>query len=413
MDTLKLIYRMTLSTSIALAAGCGGSSSTNPPEPEPSAPAFTTKSSLGEALYSDPNLSFNRTQSCATCHNPDHAFIDNRLGPEGLVDAVSLGDDGFSLGDRNTPTAAYARFAPLFASGSHPRFNSQQPDYHGFVGGQFLDGRATDLASQAAGPPTNPIEMGMPDKASVVDRLKENSRYVDSFEHIFGPDVFDDIDTAYMAMAESIAEFEKNDEFAPFDSKYDQFLRGEYIYDPLSKAALGKSLFFSQQFTNCATCHQLKPNGTDGELFTSYEYHNIGVPKNVDVRARNGKDESFVDEGLLSNDAVTDISERGKFKTPTLRNVAVTAPYMHNGVFRELKTVIQFYDHFLTNSDHVINPETGTPWKDPEVPETVAFTELQDGNKLSNDEVEGLVCFLRTLTDSRYEHLLPEDGLCN
>jgi len=119
-----------------------------------------------------------------------------------------------------------------------------------------------------------------------------------------------------------------------------------------SLAKAGKSLFFSQQFTNCATCHQLKPNGSARETFTSYEYHNIGVPTNVADRVMHGLDPDFKDEGLAANPAVTAQGMQGKFKVPTLRNVAVTGPYMHNGVFKDLKTVIEFYDHFLAASDN-------------------------------------------------------------
>ncbi|MBV1907899.1 MAG: c-type cytochrome [Kangiellaceae bacterium] len=384
--------------------GCGTSSSKDPL-------VFETKAVLGESLYSDVNLSLNRTQSCATCHNPEVGFIDNRLDADGQTSAVSLGDDGISLGDRNTPTASYARFSPDFHIGTKQRFNSQQPDYVGELGGQFVDGRETDLQGQAEGPPTNPIEMGMADKASVVARIQENEDYVNAFEFLYGEDIFANSDEAYSAMAESIAVFEKTDEFSPFDSKYDRFLKGEYLYDPLSKSAAGKALFFSQQFTNCATCHQLHPNSHPQETFSSYEYHNIGVPVNDTVRLSNGKPANFVDQGLLDNEAVSENTARGKFKTPTLRNVAVTGPYMHNGVFRELKTVMEFYDHFLTNSEHVTNPETGESWGIPEVEDNVASTELEDGRKLSSSDIEGLVCFLRTLTDARYEHLIEENGI--
>lgn len=399
---------------ISLLAGCGGgSSSTAPkttPQPEPE-PAFTTKVALGEALYNDVNLSLNRTQSCATCHNPAAAFIDDRLDAEGKVSATSLGDDALSFGDRNTPTAAYAAFIPTFKQDTHARFNSQQPDYTGFVGGQFVDGRATDLVAQAQGPFVNPKEMGMPSEESVVLRLKENNDYLHSFELLYGDAIFDDTHQAYVALADAIAEFEKTELFNAFDSKYDKSLRGDYFYDPLSKAAQGKALFFSQQFTNCATCHQLKPNSSPQEMFTNFEYHNIGVPPNTADRTLYGLAPDFVDAGLLENEAVLAQSEKGKFRVPTLRNVAVTAPYMHNGVFKELKTVIEFYDHFLTDSIHTLNPETGLPWAEAEVSETVSVTELQDGNKLGTKEVEALVCFLRTLTDERFEHLIEENGV--
>lgn len=395
---------LTLTCLFGLMTGCGSSDS-------PSQVSFETKSQLGESLFSDQNLSLNRTQSCATCHNPEHAFIDDRLNDENNIPAVSTGDDGVSLGDRNTPTAAYSQFSPDFHIGLKQRFNSQQSDYFGPLGGQFVDGRELDLEGQAGAPPTNPIEMGMPNKASVVERIKENKDYVDSFEFIFGRDIFDDVELTYAAMAESIAAFEKTDEFNPFDSKYDRFLKGEYQYDPLSKAAAGKALFFSQQFTNCATCHQLFPNSTAQETFSSYEYHNIGVPKNVNVRQANGKPDDFVDAGLLDNSQIENELERGKFKTPTLRNVAVTEPYMHNGVFRDLKTVIEFYDHFLAGSEHLNNPETELPWRDPEVTENQSTVELADGSKLSDDDVEALICFLRTLTDAKYEHLIQNKGI--
>lgn len=253
--------------------------------------------------------------------------------------------------------------------------------------------------------------MAMTDKASVVERLKENADYVASFETLFGDTIFDSTENAYAAMAEAIGEFEKTEQFSPFDSKYDRFLKGEYTYDPLSKAAAGKALFFSQQFTNCATCHQLHPNSHAQETFTSFEYHNIGVPVNQAVRLINGKPDGFIDNGLLENPKIEDEAEKGKFKTPTLRNVAVTEPYMHNGVFRDLRTVIEFYDHFLDGSEHIINPETGLPWADPEVPATVAHTELSDGRRLSGQDVEALVCFLRTLTDARYENLIENKGI--
>ena len=388
-----------------LLCGCGNESSTVQTSPS------LTQLALGEALYFDKNLSANRSQSCATCHSPEHAFIDPRLDANGKVAAVSRGDDGFSFGDRNSPTAAYARFNPDFSFSEHARINSQQANHKGFVGGQFFDGRATDLKTQAAGPPLNPLEMGMPDKFSVVQRIMENENYLRSFKSLFGDNIFDNTQAAYEAMASSIGLFEETDLFAPFDSKYDRSLRGEYLYDPLSKAGRGKALFFSQQFTNCATCHQLHNQGHKQETFTRYEYHNIGIPKNLTARAINGKGENFVDEGLLDNEAVNEADQKGKFKVPTLRNIAVTGPYMHNGVFRELKTVIQFYDHFLTDSIHTFNPETGKTWRAAEINDTINLTELKHGRHLDEQEVNALVCFLRTLTDARYEHLIVENGI--
>ncbi|MCK5905720.1 MAG: c-type cytochrome, partial [Gammaproteobacteria bacterium] len=290
----------------------------------------------------------------------------------------------------------YAKFVPTFHQGDRDRLNSQQPDYQGFLGGQFLDGRELDLKGQAGGPPLNPVEMGMPDKASVIERIKENSSYITAFKKFYGEGIFDDSDDAYLKMTISIAKFEKTEAFSPFDSKYDRSLVDPSILS--LKEAFGKSLFFSQQFTNCATCHQLHPNSHAKETFSGYEYHNIGVPIH-----RNG------DNGLFDNTTIS--TDKGKYKVPTLRNVAVTEPYMHNGIFQNLRTVIEFYDHFLTGSQHTINTETGQPWKDAEFPATVSLTELEDGKKMNPDRIEAMVCFMRTLTDAKYEHLIQEKGI--
>ncbi|ODB99097.1 methylamine utilization protein MauG [Candidatus Thiodiazotropha endoloripes] len=396
---------MTCGLLLSACGGGGGSSDGS----DASEATFASKEALGEALFSDVNLSGNRTQACSTCHNPDRAFVDDRLDAFGEIGAVSMGDDGISLGDRNTPSAAYAAFSPDFFEGTRDRLNSDAGQYQGFMGGQFLDGRETDLKGQAGGPPLNPIEMNMPDKASVVARIQENEDYVEAFESLYSETVFDDVDAAYEAMTESIAKFEKTEGFASFDSDYDRHINGEYDEYILTKAGLGKALFFSQEFTNCATCHQLQPNSHPQETFSSYEYHNIGVPENTTVRAVNNTAEGFVDHGLLDNPATTDASHQGKFKVPTLRNVAVTEPYMHNGVFRDLKTVILFYDQF-NNEDRSLNPETGAAWTEAEVPETINHSELA-APALTDEEVEALVCFLRSLTDARYKHLIVEKGV--
>ncbi|MCR8711127.1 cytochrome-c peroxidase [Aliarcobacter butzleri] len=349
------------------------------------------KEDLGRILFFDVNLSKNRTQSCATCHNPNAGFVDDR--DNGVKKMASLGDDGKSLGDRQAPTASYAKFSPTF------HFDEKAKKY---VGGQFWDGREATLEGQAGGPPLNPVEMGMSDKKAVVDRLKENTLYVDSFKKIFGADIFKNDDKAYEAMTIAIASFERTDEFSPFDSKYDRYLKGEYDLTPLED--LGKSIFFSNNNNSCANCHVLKGEDKEGETFTNYQYHNIGTPANNELRAKNGV--KAIDEGLLANSNVSDIAQKGKHKVPTLRNVAVTGPYMHNGVFKDLKTVVEFYDKY-NNKDRNIDPETNKPWDEPEVKDNISLQELK-ANKLTDRKVEALVAFMKLLTDKKYEHLLEE-----
>lgn len=399
----------TITAATLSACGGGGSSGSSA-----DTNVFQTKLALGENLFFDENLSFNRTQSCSTCHNPNRAFIDNRTNEEGERFSTSLGDNGFSLGDRNAPTLTYAGEAPDFQYGTHTRFNSDQNDYVGYLGGQFSDGRSTDLQAQAREPILSDIEMGMLEPETVIERILENPDYEAAFITLFGDTIFDNVELAFDAVTESIAEFEKSPEFSSFDSKYDKSLTGDYILNPLSKAASGQAFFFSPDKTNCATCHQLNANNDRSETFTSYEYHNIGVPVNTDVRTNNGVDASFVDEGLGANTHITEdaTSEIGKHKVPTLRNIALTAPYMHNGVFKELATVLKFYDHYLAGSTNTINPETGLAWEEAEVTDTIAFTELEEGELRSDEEIEDLICFLRMLTDERYEHLIEDDLDC-
>ncbi len=395
---------------VGLLAGC------QPPgqEEEDLPPSmFADVEAFGEALFFDENLSLERTQSCATCHDPMRAFTDGRTSTADAVRPVSLGDDGVSLGDRNAPTVAYALLTPAFGFGTRVRHNKQNNNrlYAGPLGGLFWDGRAPELDDQAGGPPLNPLEMGMPDVAAVAERLDDNEEYRRALFEFFGPEALHDDDLAYTAMTEAIADFERTETFAPFDSRYDRSLQGEAI---LTFTELtGKAIFFSQ-FANCSVCHQLNnegdPIGEREEPFTGYEFHNIGVPTNEAARAANGM--VGPDLGLSAREDIDDPSLRGAFKVPTLRNVAVTGPYMHNGVFVELRTVIEFYDHFTNPDLRVLNPETGEPWRTPEVPETVAAELLRIGDPMTDADVTALICFLRALTDARYEALLPDDDLC-
>jgi cytochrome c peroxidase len=369
---------------------------------------------LGRALFFDVNLSQQRTQSCATCHDPALAFVDWRafvgVADSGLSSApgdaasskahlpgaASMGGDMHSLGDRNAPTASYAAYIP-------PLRLDAQNDY---VGGLFWDGRANTLEDQAAGPVLNSVEMAMSDKSLVLERLNENANYAYAFKGIFGDEVLDDADTAYVALTKAIAAFERTEFFAPFDSKYDRYLKGEYT--PTEQETLGMTLFFSNQFANCNQCHQLQPRPEmELETFTNYKYRNIGVPANAALRAANGLGPDHVDRGLRDNPAITDDAQAGRFRVPTLRNVALTGPYMHNGVFQDLRTVVLFYNKYnARGSKAQINPETAENWGAPEVAENLALEELESGDALDDKRVDALVSFMRMLTDKRYERLL-------
>ncbi|RLA60224.1 MAG: methylamine utilization protein MauG [Epsilonproteobacteria bacterium] len=351
---------------------CGGSSSTDTTTDTPQ-----TKEALGELLFNDTSLSLTRNMSCATCHNPEQAFVDTRTNSVGK--AVSVGDDGSSLGDRNSPTIGYANFTPDF-------------DLDDLSGGQFLDGRASNLTEQAKGPFLNAVEMQMPDEASVIARVQENDSYVSSMQSLYGATVFDDTDTAYTAIADAIAAFENTNVFFPFDSDFDT--------NTMSAAAIRGRVLFRSNAINCVRCHDDRPQ--NNTLFTNFEYENLGIPINSAVRAINGH---TTDLGLSEHPDVNDGRQDGRFKVSTLRNIAVTGPYMHNGVFQNLKTVVHFYNTRDVNGS--INPETGLAWEAPEVNRANIVTNDVGDLGLSDAEEDDIVAFLEALTDAKYESLIP------
>jgi len=347
---------------------------------------------LGRALFFDTNLSEPRGQSCATCHDPARAFTDGR--DNGVHGALSLGADGRSLADRNAPTLTYVALVPPF------QVRNGEPS-----GGLFSDGRVATLRTQAVEPLLNPLEMGQPDKATLLARVAENPNYQTALRTLFSAATLTDPDRAMTAIATAIASFETSSTFSSFDSRYDRYLRGEYA---MTRAeAIGRELFFSE-LINCGQCHLNEAGRTSPfETFTNHRYHNIGVPVNEQARRANRLGPGYQDPGLAGHPNVSDARQAGRFRVPTLRNVAVTAPYMHNGAFQSLETAVAFYAQYtLTNRPSAINPETGLPWRAAETPLTVDVDILSDGQPIDPRRVDHIVAFLKTLTDERYEHLL-------
>jgi len=358
-------------TALLFATGCG--TEPNNDDDDPGAEASAVE--LGKLLYFDEQLSEPPGQSCASCHSPDAGFAD----PDSDL-PVSRGATPSLVGNRNTPTAAYAVFSPDF------HFDEDEDLY---VGGQFWDGRAVDLADQAKGPFLNPIEMANPSKAAVIEKIAASS-YAALFERVYGEGVFADVEAAYDRMAEAIAAFEGSAELNRFSSKYDYYLRGEAT---LTEQELrGLDLFESETAGNCAACHPSSPE-PDGSLplFTDFTYDNLGVPANADnpfydmPAMFNPDGAAYIDLGL--GPIVGDSTQDGKFKVPTLRNIALTSPYMHNGVFATLDEVVRFYNTRDTES-----------WDPPEVTANVNVDELGDLG-LTDQEVEDIVVFMETLTD--------------
>lgn len=354
------------------------------------------RAAIGKVLFFDMNFSRDRSQSCASCHEPRAAFVDPRENASAR--AASLGAGGHAFGDRNTPSIAYAAQNPAFHfdPDGEPR------------GGFFLDGRAANLASQATEPILNPIEMGLANGEQVRERVIENEYYVTALKREFGPDIIEQPDKLLAALGECLSAFEQTAFFSEFDSKYDRYLRKEYSFNALEE--MGRSLFFSP-LTNCTQCHLNDPSGRDRrETFTNFRYHNIGVPVNVRLRQLNNLGLEHSDPGLGANPAVTGTADAlGRYKVPSLRNVAVTGPYMHNGVFTTLHSAIAFYNQYIVrNRTSQTNPDTGLAWGETEYPETIDTDLLKQGQPIDEGRIKALIAFLETLTDRRYEHLLEK-----
>ena len=174
--------------------------------------ALTQKQSLGKKLFFDENLSTPVGQSCATCHAPEACFANPNADYP-----VSQGVYKDRFGNRNDLPAAYAAFSPPF------HYDAEEGLY---VGGQFWDGRAANLAEQAKDPFVNALEMGNPDEKTVVEKVR-SSEYAGLFREVYGTAAFDDPNKAYDMIADAIAEYEKSSELNQFNSKYDLYLTGK------------------------------------------------------------------------------------------------------------------------------------------------------------------------------------------
>ena len=351
-----------------------------------------TLASLGEAIFHDETLSASGLQSCASCHDEQHAFA-------GTAD-VSLGGPGMNeAGRRNAPSLKYLSETPAFhfAADGTP------------TGGFNRDGRADSFAEQAVRPFLTSFEMANASAADVVGKLSR-AKYAADFRALFGDQVFTDVDQAFLDARLALQAYETQDEFAPYTSKYDYFLQGSA---QLSMAELrGLALFNDPAKGNCAACH---PSGrrTDGRppLFTDFSYDNLGVPRNANIPANSDPD--YFDLGLcgpLRTDLAARIDLCGAFKVPTLRNIALTAPYFHNGRFRTLQEVVGFYVRRDTRPEewYPLSPN-GLTHKFDDLPAALAgnvnVTEVPynrhegDLPALSDSEIDDVVAFLNTLTD--------------
>ncbi len=290
---------------------------------------------LGRKLFYEPNLSVDNTLSCASCHRPDKYFTDGQPVAIGVARQA---------GTRNTPSVLNAAYYPA----------------------QFWDGRAATLEEQAGGPIANPIEMNLPHDVAV-SRLQADAGYREEFAKVFGAGTI-----TMPKVVAAIAAFERT--LLCGNSPFDRYQFGGEK-SALSPAAVrGLAIFTNKEKGNCATCHTI---GEGFAIFTDGKFHNLGVGMNA--------------EGELTDPGRFKFSgheaDRAAFRTPSLRNVAKTAPYMHDGSLKNLKEVIDFYMGGANSNPHL----------DPQIRPL----------KLTAQERDDLLAFLESLTGEFPAHAGP------
>ena len=428
---------------LVLAACGGGGAGVGSGSPSTLPVPLSAAAQLGDKLFHDTALSESGQQSCATCHVKQYAFVADPTqgGPDHGLD-VPLGGTGMNLpGFRNTPSLMYLSYTPGFYVASDGSPN----------GGFFRDGRAATLADQAVLPFTGAFEMANADAAAVVAKLKARP-YLSDFEALYGSAVLTDPESALQRIGQAIAAYESEDpDFHPFSSKFDYWQQGRATFT--SQEQRGFALFNSPTRGNCDACHaSTSADGVTPPLFTDFSYDNLGVPRNLDIPANvaatapsytpvNSDDgvHAYYDLGICgpfrASNALNLSGICGQFKVPTLRNIAVTAPYFHNGRFATLKDAIGFYvrrdtnpeEWYPANADGTVTKfddlpaayggqftvVPGVPGSDSGYVGNVNTSEIPynrhigDVPALDANDIDDLIRFLCTLTDG-YDPAHPE-----
>jgi cytochrome c peroxidase len=390
-----------------------------PIEPAPRAygerPSVAQLTALGRAMFSDPGLSSSGRLACASCHDPQAAFGPNALTPSPFSDG-----DPAHAGARAIPSLRYAQFAGRFTEHAIDDEETHGAD-GGPTGGFTWDGRADTAREQALLPLFDEREMANADAAALARRVAA-APYAAQFRQAFsapGRDVFGDPGQVVAWVALALEVFEQAPEFAPFDSRYDRFLAGR---ETLSPAELrGLMLFRDPAKGHCDTCHPSRRSRSGrAPLFTDAGFIALAVPRRADlpapastatVASRARGDE--IDLGLCRSGRPglsADPSFCGRFRTPTLRNVALRTSFFHNGSVKTLRDAVAFYATRDTDparwysktadgSVHLYDdlPPDMAPFVNREVP----FAPRPDGRpRLDDHDIDDLVAFLRTLTDA-------------
>jgi cytochrome c peroxidase len=360
---------------------------------------------LGQRLFFDPALSASGRLACATCHDPGHAY-----GPPGEQAVMLGGKDMRQSGLRAVPSLRYLQATPAFTE--HYRDSDDEGDAsvdNGPTGGLTWDGRVDRSRDQARLPLLSPLEMANDSPGAVVEAV-QRSPYADLLRLAFGKRIFANPDYAFDGILQALEAYEQRyTEFYPYSSKYDAYLDGKA--ELTAAEARGLALFNDPDKGNCAHCH-LSARSNDGAppQFTDYGLAALGVPRNPAIPANAGP--AFYDLGLCGP-LRRDLADRGEycgmFKSPSLRNVALRHAFFHNGVFRTLRQVLEFYVERDTHPEKWYPREAdGTVRKFDDLPpqyhanvniEPPFDRHVGDEPRLSGKEIDDIIAFLQTLTD--------------
>jgi cytochrome c peroxidase len=354
---------------------------------------------VGKKAFFDTSLSDPPGTSCASCHDPAHAFAGNN----GSHTGVAAGSRPGHFARRNTPSVLYLKYVPRFHF--HWEEDVDVPDG---VGGFFWDGRVDSIASLVRQPLFNPNEMNARDSRQVGDKLRA-SAYADDLRRGFGTSVLDDPEAAVGALGSAIEAFLKSDAMSPFSSKYDDYTHHRAALTETE--ARGLVLFKDRAKGACDACHVLNDASPMPErsLFTDYGFEAVGAPRNRGI-ATNADPTSF-DLGLCERHDHPHMSDErlcGTFRTPSLRNVAVRQSFMHNGAFSKLRDVVAFYATRGTDPKRWYGPGGAFDDLPSKYRTNVGASKPPydrgpgETPRLDDGEIDAIVAFLETLTDAPY-----------
>ena len=334
--------------------------------------AATTAAEIGKQIFLDTTLSNPPGQGCVSCHQASAAFADPRPVSPGAVTGRQ--------GKRNSPSIMYAALIPGRAY--EDVFTKDGEEIYAWEGGLFHDGRARDLFDQVQQPFFDRAEMNLADRHALASKLR-SATYATDFKSWIGEEAWhDDQKLTYHAFR-ALVEFLKEPMFRPFDARIDDFLAGQR--DALTDAEKRGLRVFREE-GKCADCHFLTPTNWEKTLLSDFGYDNLGVP------SRGEKDPGL---GMLTKDS----DELGQFRAPSLRNIALTAPYMHNGSIATLRDVVEFYNK---------RDEEKKRWGPTDYPQTVNHDDMGKLG-LTDQQVSDLVALMHAFTDRSLLKMQPDD----